>query len=103
MIVMMVVALLVGIWGCILLFAFVHTAVGSPELPKCLLCLVPITNFFERNKPIFKKVLGRLKLKIKALLSFSQISSNIAFNCAIAFPVNFEQVLSGKNSCDIRF
>jgi hypothetical protein len=48
------------------------------------------------DKPAFKAVMARMKFKFKPLFGFSQICANIAFNCAVAFPKNFNQVLSGE-------
>jgi hypothetical protein len=84
------------IWGLTVLFAVFHAALGSPDLPKQLDFLKPLTNFFEKMKPMFKTARARMKLKIKVALSFAQISSNIAFNCAVSFPKNFDQVLHGE-------
>jgi hypothetical protein len=85
----------VVVWSFVAMFAFIHTALGSPPLPACLNWITPVTGYFERNKPAFKKVVSRFKMKVKALVSFSQVSVNIAFNTAVHFPSNFDQVLNG--------
>jgi hypothetical protein len=84
------------LWGFAVLFAVFHAAIGSPDLPKQLNFLKPLTSFFGKMKPMFKAVRARMKLKIKVALSFAQISANIAFNCAVSFPKNFDQVLHGE-------
>ena len=40
-----------------------------------------------------RKKIKKAMVKIKALAAFSQISGNLAFNCSVSFPANFQWVI----------
>jgi hypothetical protein len=88
----------VFLWGLIVSIGLLHIMLGSPPLPKHLLWMTPFFMYFSKLRALYQTVRKRLKLKIKALLSFSQVVANITFNCAVSFPSNFDGTLKSRLS-----